>query len=421
MSVSKRDGVWRVQIVYPPDPKTGKMKRRSWTFDSEREAKDFEVRHKAELERLEEQHVRPSVTLVRDYLADWLQRKRAEGLRPKTLYEYESLTRRLIVPSLGGIPLADLSPMRIQQWQDALAPTPDTRGATQAAHAHRTLRSALSDAVRLGMIARNPAQAARPTRRGRIKRDGFTLQQAYTLLAAAEGERHAHLIAFVLYSGLRHGEALGLRWADLDLDAGIITVRRTRSVVGGRMEEGPPKTKASRRTFTMLARAVEALRAQRAQQAEERLPAGEEWTDGDYVFATRTGGGLDQNNVDRAFRRIRDNSNVKACTAADKDPKTTRLFPELPLHSLRHATASILLAATNGREGVCAKMMGHSLEEFSETYADLLQEASRDVARAADAFLDAHAPAAPSKPAEVVAIATGRRGGGRPRGAAAGA
>ena len=413
MSISKRGNVWRVQIVYPPDPKTGKMKRKSWTCDTEREAKELEEHAKAELKRLEQQHVRPSLVTLRAFMAEWLQRKRAEGRRPKTMYEYEALTRRLILPSLGGIPLADLSPMRIQQWQDALAPTPDAHGAAQAAHAHRTLRSALSDAVRLGLLPSNPAKNARPTRRGRHKREGFTLQQAYAVLAAAEGERHAPLIAFVLYSGLRHGEALGLRWADLDLDAGTITVRRTRSVVGGRMEEGPPKTKASRRTFTVPARAVEALRAQRAQQAEERLAAGEEWAGEDYVFATRTGGGLDQNNVDRAFRRVRDNANATACKAAGKDPKTTRLFPELPLHSLRHATASILLAATNGREGVCAKMMGHSLTEFTETYADLLQEASRDVARAADAFLEANAPATTPRPSEVVPIQAARRTGSR--------
>lgn len=418
MSVSKRGDGWRVQIVYGPDPKTGKSKRRSWTFDTEREARDFEERQKSDLGRLAERHIRPSLTPLAEYLDGWLRKKTA---RPKTLHEYEALIRRFIVPALGSIPLADLSPQRIQQWQDSLAPTPDTPGATQAAHAYRTLRSALSDAVKSRMLPDNPAKSAHPARVGRHRRDGYTLQQGYALLAAAEGERHAPLVAFILFSGLRHGEALGLRWADVGLDAGTVAVRRTRSVVGGRMVEGPPKTKASRRTFTLPTRAVEALRTQKAQQAEERLAAGQAWVDEGYVFATRAGGGLDQNNVDRAFRRIRDRANAHACLAAGKDPRTTRLFPALPLHSLRHTTASILLAATNGREGVCAKMMGHSLAEFMETYADLLQEASRDVARATDAFLTANAPEAPPKPAEVVALGAARRRGGRPRHTAAGA
>ena len=155
------------------------------------------------------------------------------------------------------------------------------------------------------------------------------MAEAQAILAAAEGEALAPLFGFVLYTGLRLGEALGLRWADVDLEAGRVTVRDNRVPVGGRMGEGAPKREKSARTMAMLAGAVDALKRQRALQAQARLAAGDAWRNEDRVFASREGGGLDASNVDRAFRRIRERAAVRG----------------LPLHSLRHATASILLGA----------------------------------------------------------------------------
>ena len=139
--------------------------------------------------------------------------------------------------------------------------------------------------------------------------------------------------------------------------------------------------------MALLGGAVEALRRQKALQAEARLAAGEVWRDEDRVFATRDGGGLNASNVDRAFRRIRERASVRG----------------LPPHSLRHATASILLAA-GVPPAVAAKMMGHSVAMFCETYADLLVEATHDAARQADEWLarqgSAAPPAAPKPAAE---------------------
>lgn len=189
MAISKRGNMWRVQIVYPPDPRTGKMRRKSWTCDTEREAKELEAREKAELKRLEQQHVRPSLVTLKNYMAEWLQRKENEGLAASTMFDYRRDTDKLILPTLGNHTLADLSPAIVQRWQDGLAPTKTTPGATGAARAFRCLRSALSDAERLGMLARNPAKVARPAQRTPLKRPGFTLTEAQCILAAAEGER----------------------------------------------------------------------------------------------------------------------------------------------------------------------------------------------------------------------------------------
>jgi integrase len=225
-------------------------------------------------------------------------------------------------------------------------------------------------ALGCGKAGADPAKRARPALRTPRKREGFTLEEARAILAAAEGEGQAPLFAFILYTGLRLGEALGLRWSDVDLEAGRVTVRHNRVLVGSRMVEGTPKRARSVRTLALLGGAVEALRRQKAQQAEARLAAGEAWRDEDRVFSTRDGGGLIASNVNRTFRRIRERAGVR----------------NLPPHSLRHATASILLAA-GVPVAVAAKMMGHSVAMFCEIYADLLVEATHDAARRADEWL----------------------------------
>lgn len=373
MAVINRGHVWRVQLTMGRDPRTGKRKRLSYTFDTEAEARAFERRKKAELERLAEEHIRPSAIKLTEFLSGWLQRKERDGLAARTLFDYRYCIERLIVPTLGNESLADLSPTKVQRWQDALAPTRTSRGATIAAKAFRVLRSALSDAERMGMIARNPGKAARPAQRTPNKRPGFTLQEAFALLDAAEGERLAPLFSFVLHSGLRVTEGLGLRWSDVDLERGLLSVRQDMVYVGGRMVAGQPKTRHSARTFALLPQAIEDLQGQQGQQATERRRcAAGAWHDNGLVFAAQNGAPLNTANVDRAFQRVRERAGVRP----------------LPLYSLRHATASILLAAGVPAE-LAAKMMGHSLTMFFETYADLLVAPTHEAAARAGAFLRA--------------------------------
>ncbi len=385
MAVVQRGASWQVQVRVGKDS-SGKWIRKAATCDTETEARRVERRLLAEAEAQRAAHVAPTNQTLGDYLPLWLERKRAEGCKVSTWYAYERAVRVRILPFLGKTPLHQLSPTMIQSWQDTLAPTPTTRGATQASLAYRVLRAALSDAVRLGLVPTNTAGRARPALRASRKRDGFTLAEAQFIMAAAEGDEMAPLLGFLLHTGLRIGEALGLRWSDIDMDAGRITVRHNRTRAGSLMVEGAPKREKSARTMALLSGAVAALRRQRAQQAEIQLASGKGWRDEGRVFATRGGGGMNIGTVDRAFRRIRDKANEQACKEIGKDPGVDRIIPKLPLHSLRHATASILLGA-GVPVAVAAKMMGHSVAMFCETYADLLVEATHDAARQADAWL----------------------------------
>ncbi len=371
MAVVRRGDVWQVQVRIGKDPRTGKWIRRSATCDTKAEAQRVERRLLAEAEANRASWVEPTKLTVEQYLIEWLERKRAEGRTSSTLFHYGDLVKRLIVPAFGKLQLSDLGPAVIQRWQDGLAPSTDAPGASQAAYAHRVLRSALSDAVRLGLLPRNPAQAARPARRTPRKRGGVSIDQAQALFAATEA-RWAPLFRFLYYTGLRPGEALALRWGDLDMEAGILSVSRSRVLVGPDMVEGAPKTAAGIRTFALPAPARDALRAQWAIQAQDRLAAGPDWRNEEWVFSSRIGGALDLNNVNRAYRRARKAADIPA---------------DLPLYSLRHGAASVLLGS-GVPLGVAAKLMGHSqVAIFADTYASLLLEASQEAARRVEEFV----------------------------------
>jgi integrase len=162
----------------------------------------------------------------------------------------------------------------------------------------------------------------------------LTPEQARKLLAAAQRDRIGNLVVVGLMLGLRPGELCGLRWCDVDLDGGVLTVRQAR-----RRERGPdgrerlsfaePKTPRSKRSLRMPAPVLEALHRQRAQQARERLRAGSAWQDHDLVFATTVGTAVNPSNLRRDFARL--------TIGAGLGPWTP--------NELRHSAGSLLSAA----------------------------------------------------------------------------
>lgn len=199
------------------------------------------------------------------------------------------------------------------------------------------LRGAFDDAERRGLVASNPARLARiPSKQHPDWEPRNAPQEPWSLAA---------LWTLYATTGMRRGEALALRWADVDLDAGIASVRRNRVVAQiegqGRTvyEEESPKTDASRRRITLDSTTVAALRAHRAEQAQERLAAGPVWSDEARVFALEDGTGLDPDAISQRF--------VDLCAAAG----LRRIRP----HDVRHTptlaeTAHVGKMLANGQQ-----------------------------------------------------------------------
>jgi integrase len=173
---------------------------------------------------------------------------------------------------------------------------------------------------------------------------------------------------WTLYLGLRRGELLGLRWEDIDLERGVLEVRRSLQRVGGRRQPVTPKTRTSRRTIPLLGICIDALRQQAERQDRDRELAGSEWADSGYVFTTTTGTPVEPDNLRRSWYPIRE--------AAGLGP--------IRFHDLRHSCVTLLLDLGTAPH-IVRDIVGHSDIDVTMT---IYAHASLDEKRAALRRLD---------------------------------
>jgi integrase len=275
------------------------------------------------------------------FLEHWYSAVLPATVKPATVSNYRTLLRTHVVPELGNIPLAKLSPEGVERL---LARKRDAGLSPNTVRLIRSvLRRALRDAERRGDVSHNVAAIVDGPRIPRSDRRSMAESEARRLLAASTADRLGALVALLLETGLRKGEALGLRWQDVDLDGRSLRVARTLSRVDGQLVSDEPKTERSQRTVPISEQLASRLRSHRRRQLEERLTAGAAWEDFDQVFATTLGHPLDPSNVRRAIARL--------CAAAG--------VGAWRIHELRHTAASLMLA--NGAPlYVVSEVLGHS-------------------------------------------------------------
>jgi integrase len=209
--------------------------------------------------------------------------------------------------------------------------------------AYTILRAILDTAVRDGALGSNPAAAVRRPRVTIKEASHLTPVQVAALLQAARGTRYAPLFTLLVHTGLRRGEALALRWSDVDLERHLLRIRGTLSRVDGTLTVTEPKTAKSKRFVPISAPAEHLLRAVQAGQDAERGRAGSAWRETGFVFTTELGEPCDPRNALRALY-------VAGARAG---------LPGVRLHTLRHTAASVML--TQGVPlKVVSDLLGHS-------------------------------------------------------------
>ncbi len=310
---------------------------------------------------------------VGDWLDHWLENIAARRVRARTLESYRSVIRLHLRPGIGHHRLDRLQPEHLERLHGALA----NKGLSSASilRAHRVLSRALRVASQRGKVGRNVATLVDPPA---VKRPETALPlsatEARRVIAAAQAQRNAARWTVALAVGLRQSEALGLRWADVDLEKGALTVRRGLHRVGGQgLVYEEPKADRSRRTVALPAQLVEALRAHRASQIEERIVAGSLWQDHDLVFAQANGRPIERKSDWRAWKALLREADVR----------------EVRLHDGRHTAATLLL--TEGvHPRVVMEVLGHAqMRTTTDTYSHVMPALGRDTAdRMGNALLD---------------------------------
>ena len=295
-----------------------------------------------------------------EYLDPWLSDSVRDTVRQNTFDDYAYIVRKHIKPTLGGVKLKNLTPAHVRGlYREKLDSGLSNRTVN---YIHVTLHKALKQAVNDALIPRNVTDAVRAPRPVKKEVQAMDRDQVRDFLKAAKGDRLEALYLVAITTGLRQGELLGLRWTDIDLEGGVLAVRRALvagsagSKAGARFEA--PKNNKSRRTVKLTASAVEALKRHKAAQNKERLKLGSLWEDHGLVFPNRVGKPMDHNNL---YRR-----DFKKMLKKAELPNTFRF------HDLRHTCATLLLLK-NVNPKVVQELLGHAtITQTLDTYSHVL-------------------------------------------------
>jgi integrase len=298
----------------------------------------------------------------------------AGRLKASTLASYTDQTRRHILPALGSIPLDQLSPRQIRAWLTGKLGETSYRGtplsARTVAYLHGILRNALAQAVRDELLPRNPVTLVRPPRHRSPTITPLSVADAQQLLAVTSQDRLAALWLVLLTLGLRRGEALALRWKDLDLEGQTVTISRSLQRLSSyddtgrattRLIETAPKTDASAAVLPLPSQLTAALGRHRAEQRIERLAAGT-WTRPDLVFTTPIGTPLEPRNISRTFQLLNRQAGIRP----------------LRLHDLRHSSASFLLLQGVDLKTVQTMLRHTRLATTADLYLHVHPQMQRD-------------------------------------------
>lgn len=345
------------------------------TFRTRREAETFDARERADRSRGAWVDPRRGSVSVAAWSEQWLAQRC--DLRVRTRELYQGLLRRQILPELGEVELAKLSPTQVRGWYAKLG-GPDGPGACTAAKAYRLLRAMMRTAVADEVIVRSPCQVARAGVEHSPERPVATVAEVGAL-ADAIAPRLRALVLLAAWCGLRRSELLGLRRADLDLLHGSLRVERAmQQLADGTLVTGPPKSDAGRRTIAIPPHIVEQIAAHLGTFVGPEADA--------LVFSGTKGGPLRPQVLHKAW------TNAKGATG----------IAGLHLHDLRHS-GNTWAAATGASTKELMSRMGHASSAAALRYQHATADRDRAIAQALSAL---------AEPAPVLPIA---REAGAPR------
>ncbi len=379
-SITKRGKrSFRIKVELPRDPETGERRQhletiRAWPDETvshaRQRAKDRVVELLGELTRGE--YVQSIDTTVEGYMRHWLDAP--VGLNPKTIERYKQLAERQIYPHLGNIALQKLAEDHLQNWHGVLLARGGVDGRPLSPqtvkHAHRLLHTALARAELGKLVLRNVASLVRPPKVPTKEVTSLTANQIGELLDGIRDHRLYAAAVVALGTGLRRGELLALRWRDVDLEAGFLTVVRSLGEAGGELYFKEPKSTAGRRSLSLAPFVIDALCDYRKEQLELRMALGlGKMPENALLFSTVDGEPISPNKVSRDWANL-----VRA-----------RKLPKISFHGLRHSNVSLLIDGGLDVYQV-SRRIGHSSASLTlKTYTHLFRSKESEAAEAIEA------------------------------------
>jgi integrase len=374
--VIKRGATWSFYIELPADPVT-KKRRKKWIsgFRTRKEAE--QARDDARSKLTQGVFIEPTKQTTEAYLQDWLTAI-TSTVRPSTLHSYRRNLELHVIPHIGRLRLGQVDAVVLNGlYADLLASgradRPGGLSPRSVRYVHTILHRAFKDAVRWRRLIVNPVDAADPPRAAAHARAEMRTWSADTLgafLRHSQETKDRYFAAWYVLAttGVRRGEVLGLRWADLDLDAATASIVQTVIVVKHDVRFGSPKTAKGRRSVALDPGTVAVLREHRRHQLEERLLMGAGWQDHDLLFTKVDGTPIHPERFSREFDRRNERWSL----------------PRIRLHDLRHTWATLALQA-GIHPKIVSERLGHAnititLDTYSHVTPTMQAEAAATVA-----------------------------------------
>lgn len=397
-----KDGYWHGRVMVGIKD-NGKPDRRHVMRKSE-SAVYAKVR---ELEKLRDEGRAPEAGekwTVEKWLKHWLENVAVPpNVSENTHAGYRVDVERHLIPGIGAHRLDRLQPEHVEKLYRKMQQEGSKPGT--AHHVHRTVRAALNEAVRKRKIGTNPVLLARAPKLDDEEIEPYDLDEVKRLLKAVRDRRNGVRWVVALSLGLRQGEALGLKWADVDLGKGTLKVRRGRlrpkyaHGCGGtcgraagycpqkkqtRKDTGDTKSRAGRRTIGIPRPLIELLKSHRAVQDDEKATARQLWHDEGWVFAKPDGRPLNPNTDYHEWKAILREAGLR----------------DARLHDARHTAATVLLILGVPTPTVMG-IMGWSNASMARRYQHIADEILNGVADQIGGLLWGPATPPDADPSEV--------------------
>jgi integrase len=310
---------------------------------------------------------------LESFMSTWLDGKELSR-RPQTVLQYRALAKQYIIPQMGKMRLQDIQPNYLKRLY--LSMKEEGRGARTVQMIHTLMHAVLKQAVKEGILGRNPADAVERPKVEQAERHILTEGQARQLIIATMGTRYGTLIYMALMTGMREGELLGLKWSDVDWDKGQLHIQRQlqRLKVNG---SGlvPPKTKAGKRIIVLGQETVDRLARHHEAQELQKMANRARWEENELIFPNTIG----------------KPENWRNMYADYKDLLHENGLPDISFHDLRHTSLSFLLdmgtpintvqqRAGHSKASITTDTYGHSLAHSEQVAAEMLEELLTPVA-----------------------------------------
>ena len=309
-------------------------------------------------------YIEPSKTLFQDYLTEWFQTKRRSiGIQTAQVYEHYLNSR--IIPKLGKIAIAELSTLHIQSYINNLQE--DGLSSSTVKKNYEIIRNSLEHAIDFGLIQNNVALKVKLPKSERKELMVWDEDEVNHFLQTAKEDRYYIVFYLAVTTGMRQGEILGLRWSDVNLKDGLLSIRQTLSHDGKTFINGA-KTKASLRTIALSEATIKKLQNHKMISSQEKLAIGPGYLNHNLVISTQIGSPVNPANIRRSFNRLTE----VAC------------LPRIRFHDLRHTHASLLLSKGINIK-VISERLGHSNIKITlDTYSHVLPTMQKEAMQKLD-------------------------------------